>query len=143
MQTNAENRTSDELDAILDELTIDQIRFVIARQDCSTDREAAKMIGLSEGTVYRWGGEVKRAVQLMIHDGVITALKLRRRSLAKAMAVKVKGLDSKDARLQQNVSTEIIEWELGKAQQAVDLTSNGEPIRLEVVWDESTPETAT
>ena len=125
-QTNAENCTSDELASILSQLSTDQIRFVIARQECATDREAARQVGLSESTVYRWPDVVKQAVRLMIADGITTALHLRRRALAKAMAVKVKGLDSTDDRLRQSVATEVIEWELGKATQSVKQELSGE-----------------
>jgi len=127
-QQNAENCISENLSDVLDKLTLDQIRFVIARQECSTDREAARKIGMSESTVYRWPDEVKRAVHLMAQDGIVTALKLRRKSLAKAMLIKIKGLDSRSEKTRQSVSTEIIEWELGKAAQSVNVGGNGQPI---------------
>jgi hypothetical protein len=123
MTTIAEKCTSepigDELDAILAQLTTDQLRFVVARQECATDRDAARMIKMSESTVYRWPDIVKRAVDLMAHDGIKTALHIRRKSVAKAMLVKVKGLDSGDERVRQSAATEIIEWEMGKAEQPV------------------------
>jgi len=75
---------------------------------------------MSESAVYRWPDAVKRAVKLMAGDGLVTALHLRRRVLAKAMLVKVRGLDTDDERLRQQTATEIIEWELGKATQRTD-----------------------
>jgi len=69
----------------------------------------------------------------MATDGLIAALELRRRNLAKAMAVKVKGLDEKDSRLRQSVSTEIIEWEMGKATQKQEISGkDGEAIPLQI-----------
>ena len=90
-----------DLEALLSQLTVEQVRFVIARQDCGSDREAARAVGVSESAVYRWPPVVKRAVHLMAQDGVVTALHLRRRALARAMAVKVQGLNSRDERVRQ------------------------------------------
>jgi hypothetical protein len=132
---NAENCISDDLDAVLARLTLDQIRFVVARQECATDREAARMVGVSESTVYRWPDDVKEACRLMAGDGVTTALHLRRRSLAKAMAVKAKGLDSDDEKIRQGVATEIIEWELGKATQR-NQNDNSGTLEIALRWDE-------
>lgn len=121
--TNTENcifdADTDDLDAVLAQLTTEQLRFVVARQECATDREAARKIKVSESTVYRWPEVVKQAVTLMAQDGLKTALHIRRKNLAKAMLVKVKGLDSEDERIRQAASTEIIEWEMGKAEQTV------------------------
>lgn len=92
------------------------------------------MVHLSESTVYRWGEDVETALRLMAQDGLVTALHLRRRNLAKAMLVKVAGLDSADERTQQGVATEIIEWELGRATQKAEVTgANGGPVALTVV----------
>jgi hypothetical protein len=56
----------------------------------------------------------------MAMDGVYTALEIRRRALPEAMAVKAAGLQSDNERIRQQVSTEIIEWELGKATQKTE-----------------------
>lgn len=113
--------TDGDLDAVLAQLPLDRIRFVIARTECRTNKEAAVAIGLTESAVKSWPPEekalIERALRLMAHDGVVTAVHLRRRHLAKAMAVKVKGLDSDDEKVRQGVATEVIEWELGKATQ--------------------------
>lgn len=127
---------ADELQSILRTLTTNQMRWVIARQETATDGEAATAIGLKPDTIYRWPETVKRAVELMAHDGVITALELRRRSLAKAMAVKVAGLDSGDEKIRQAVATEIIEGELGKAQENVNHKGG-----LNVLWTPHKPST--
>ena len=115
--------TSDDLEQTIDDLTTDQVRFVVARQECSTDKEAAESVGLHRQTVKRWKLEgilIDRAVKLMLTDGVIVAMKMRRRNLAKAMLVKTAGLDSDNERLRQGIATEIVEWELGKATQPTD-----------------------
>lgn len=119
-QEKEKKYTSEQLADILAQLSIDQIRFVVARQECTTDKEAAEAIGLSPQTIYKWPDIVRDAVRLMALDGASVALEIRRRSLAKAMMVKAAGLDTNDERLRQGVATEFIEWELGKASQPVD-----------------------
>lgn len=108
MSENHRKATSEALAAILAELSTDQIRFVIARQEYSTDKAAAKAVDIKPNTIKRWkmdGTPIDEAVRLMVFDGLAVALELRRRHLAKAMAVKVAGLDDDDGRLRQGVST--------------------------------------
>jgi len=119
-QENTENDRIERLTTILEQLTTDQVRFIIARQDCSTDKQAADEIGVSVETVYHWPPIIKEAVRLMALDGLIVAQHIRRHALAKAMLVKAGGLDSVRESIQQRVATEIIEWEMGKAAQPVE-----------------------
>lgn len=144
--SNPEKSISDELERVLESLTLDQVRFVVARQEFSTDKEAAESIGMKPDTVYRWPDAVKDAVRIMALDGLVTARHIRRRSLAKAMLVKVKGLDSDDDNLRQRVATEIIEWEMGKAKQTTEVTGeDGGALRIEYVndWRHSGDDPAT
>ena len=131
---NQEKSSSDELGQVLARLSTDQIRFVVARQEFSTDKESAQEIGVKPDTVYQWkhrGVPIDEAVRLMVADGLMVATELRRRNLAKAMAVKVAGLDEKDSRLRQGVATEIIEWETGKARQKIEHGGDpDEPVRI-------------
>lgn len=120
--------TSNDLSAVLEQLTAEQIRYAIARRQCRTIVEACAAIALPRSAYYSWSDEeralIDEAVRLMEHDGVVTALHLRRRALAEAMAVKTAGLRSNDEKLRQSVSTELIEWELGKAKQSVDTNAH-------------------
>jgi hypothetical protein len=118
---------NEELRAVLETLSTDQLRFVAARLDCSTDREAAERIGVSTSTVAHWPPAVRRAVELAAQNALDVALQLRRAALVKAMLVKVSGLESVDERIRQNTATEIIEWELGKAKQVSDINLGGQP----------------
>lgn len=135
-QKNPQKSISSELSDILQRLTVDQMRYVVARMDFPTKGEAAQAIGLKPDTVYRWNGEVERAVELMAMDALESAKGIRRRNLLKAMAVKVKGLDSKDEALRQKIATEIIEWELGKAGGTLDVTSGGESLANKMTDEE-------
>ena len=123
------NATGSDLDALLSCLTLDQIRFLVVRCNSGTDKDAALQIGISPNTVKSWPKEQKeiidQALRLMAHDGLVTAQHIRRRNVAKAMAVKVAGLDSDDERVRQGVATEIIEWEMGKATQKQEVGLSG------------------
>ena len=73
----------------------------------------------------------------MAYDGIITALEIRRRNLAKAMLVKANGLDSGDERLRQSVATEFIEWELGRATQKAEVTGkDGGKLEIETSYSD-------
>jgi hypothetical protein len=137
-EQNRGKPSSDELAAILGELSTDQIRFVVARQEFATDKETAEAIGVKPATVSDWkykGAPIDDAVRLMALDGIVVATELRRRNLAKAMAVKVAGLDESDARLRQGVATEIIEWEMGKATQKSEVSGpDGGPQEIVLKW---------
>jgi hypothetical protein len=123
-----EKSTSSELTDIMNRLTINQRRFVVACMDYPNKNDAAKAIGIQPNTVYKWPEEVDRAIHLLSLDMVSGAKALRLQALAKAMMVKVKGLDSGDERIRQSSATELIEWELGKAQQHTDVTTLGDKI---------------
>lgn len=133
LQKNQEKSISKQLDSVLSQLSTDQIRYVVARQECSTDKEAADAIGIKPDTVYHWDDDVKEAVRLMAENGLTTALHVRKRNLAKAMLVKVGGLDSDIDNTRQKVATEIIEWELGKAEIKQDITSDGKPVQVTMI----------
>lgn len=139
-QNQPKSPDSDRLEQIERQLSITQLRYLVARVDTTSDKEAADMIGIKPATVKRWNDDgskllIDEALRLIVQDGIVTALELRRRNLAKAMAVKVKGLDSNDERVRQNTATEIIEWELGKATQKSELTGkDGGPVVL--TWAE-------
>lgn len=124
-QKTAEKSTSEQLGAVLAQLSSDQIRFVVARQECSTDGEAAKAIKLKPNTVYKWPAVVKEAVRLMAADGLTIAQHVLARSLAKAALVKAAGLDSGDERIRQAAATEIIDRAMGKATQRTEVSGPG------------------
>lgn len=134
-QEREEKYTSEQLAAVLEQLSVDQIRFIVARQEFATDKEAAGAVDISAQTVYRWPAIVKEAARAMAVDGLVTAQHLRKRHLAKAMLVKTGGLDSESEIVRQKVSTEIIEGEMGKATQPVDAKHSGEIALSITEWE--------
>ena len=142
IEQKAPEGTSDDaarLEALLGQLNTNQKRFIIARQEFATDKEAAESIKISPDTVKNWkygGAPIDEVVDLMAHDGIVMAMHLRHRALAKAMAVKVAGLDEDDKRLRQNVATEIIEWEMGRAMQRQEVKGDITQRLIVVNWDD-------
>lgn len=133
-EKSIEKSTSEQLSELLKQLSKDQLRYVVAFQDYPSKKDAAEAVGIKPNTVYNWPDVVDVVAQMMAMESADSALAIRRRNVVKAMMVKVTGLDSNDERIRQNAATEIIEGELGKAGQKVDLTTGGE--KIESVSDE-------
>mgnify|MGYP001575752136 CR=1 FL=1 len=124
-----ENQEKQKLQTILAQLTKDQLRLIVALQEHPSKDAAAKAIGVKVATVYNWDSElIDEAARLMALDAVQAAIDLRRRNLIKAAGVKVAGLDSKNELVRQKAATEIMEWELGKAQEHIDHTTNNKEL---------------
>ena len=113
----------------------EQVRFVVARTEHTSNRAACKAIGIAYQTRSHWPkdviGKIKRAIILAEIEPLTTAIHMRSVALSKAMAVKIKGLDSKVEKVRQAAATEIIEWELGKATQPTDINIDA-PLRVTV-----------
>ena len=114
-------------------LTKDQMRYVVAMQNCKSKKDAAEELGIPVGTIYNWPEYVNEAVELLARDIVEFARQLRRKALAEAVAVQIKGLESDDERVRQAAAKEIIEAELGKATQALGIDPENNEITFRVV----------
>jgi len=113
---------------ILGSLSRDQLRFVAEYPNHPSKKSCAEYLRIHVKTVYNWGDVIDDAIEAIERDATESALIIRKNSLVRAMQIKVAGLDVKDAAQRQKVATEIIEWEIGKAQQKIDHTSKGERI---------------
>lgn len=114
-----EEGKNQKIQEVLSRLTKDQLRVVVAMQEHQSKEAAAKVLRIPVKTIYNWGDIIDEAARLIALDTLNSALEIRRRNLAKAMAVKAAGLDSKSEAVRQKAATEIIEWEIGKANQPV------------------------
>ena len=136
-QQNPEKSISTRLFEILDQLNVDQIRFVVARQEYPTKKAAAMAIDLEPDTVYHWPKTVDEAATLFALDVQETARQIRKKNLIKAMVVKVSGLNAKEEPIRQRIATEIIEAELGRPIQHRQVgTTEGEPIEIILNWSD-------
>jgi hypothetical protein len=131
-----DEQNANEFEQLLRSLTTDQLRFVVARQQCSSDADAARSINVSKSTICNWGEPVQQAVKMMAMDGVIVARERMRRALADAITVKLDGLKSKNDNVKQSAATELIDRVLGKATQKQEVTgANGDPIKFIIERD--------
>jgi hypothetical protein len=138
-----ESESFGNIDDVLKQLTAEQLRFVQKRLYSNSDAEAANAAGIPLGTMYKWSDWVRVDVpKLLAMDGVHLAAEMRRRVLPDAMAVKVDGLKSMDEKLRQNVATELIEWEMGKAVQRTQMDTKGD-ITLRVVYQDGIDDQST
>ncbi len=125
--------TSERLQEIFKQLTHDQLRFIVAMLESRSKKDAAEKINIKPTTVYCWDNAelVDEAIRLIQLEPLESARRIRRGNLLKAMMVKAEGLNSDDEKVRQTAATEIIEWELGKAKQAIEHTGeNGAPITV-------------
>jgi len=151
--TNLPKSVIDEdLTDIFTQLTVEQARFVVARLDSRSDREAAEKIGVAPRTVYNWPPEtralIKQAIDCYLSNVTAAALGLLRSAVLKATLIKVEDLDADDARIRQDAATEILDRVLGRPRLAVDL--DGGPIEVKGYvtispdqWDEEESARAT
>lgn len=140
-QNQPKSPDSDRLAEIESQLSMTQLRYLIARVEAASDKEAADTIGIKASTVKRWNDDgskslIDEAVRLMLHDGIVTAREILRRNLAKAAAVKAAGLDSDNEKIRQDAATEIIDraGEIGKPTQRNEHTgANGGAIETNTI----------
>lgn len=116
------SETAGELEAILAQLSHNQLRYITARLQETNQKIAAKKVDVSYSTVTKWPEYVERAVLLISQQQLDTARHILEHTLVKAMMVKVAGLDSEKEQTRQAVATEIIEWNLGRPRQQTDLS---------------------
>jgi hypothetical protein len=112
---------SEELTGKLSQLSPEQKRYVIARLRTKTRADAAEQAGVKADTVYHWPPLVDECVNLLLLDTVAAAHTLLAQSLAHAASVKLQGLESQNEKVRQGASTEIMDRNLGRAVQAMDL----------------------
>lgn len=87
--------------------------------------DICERLGLHPEYIYNKKKVIDQAIDLAAGKVAEVALVVLSEHLMSAVLVKIGGLDVDDDRLRQKVATEIIEWRLGKARQAMDITSLG------------------
>lgn len=132
------NYGTSQFEDIVSQLTVDQLRFVTARLNESTDKAAAEAVGVSPDTVTYWkrsGVPIDDAVKLLAFDGIVLAFEILRKSVAEAAAIKRAGMRSDDERIQQSSSSEIMDRVMGRPTQRQEISGpEGGPLVV-VNWD--------
>ena len=111
---------------LLAELDSREIDFVFARSETASDNAALEKSGLSWGWLRNRDsdklGDIARKIRI---DENFKARRIIKEALQEAAKVKVKGLKSRDERIKQACSTEILDRELGKPTQRTEVTGQG------------------
>lgn len=125
------------IEDVFSQLSDSQWRFVTAMVENPhySKKDAANHIRVTPDTVYRWPKYVDHAIEIARKDVHRAALSMRKQAVLKAIAVKLKLLDSEDENVRSKAASEIIEWELGKATQRTENTGvDGGPIVYKLVY---------
>lgn len=146
-QNNTRNTPEmDDLRTILNDLEDRRLDYVQARSKSNSDAEAYREAGISKTIFYSWPAEEREKLnaiaQRMKRETVARAWMAIQDAAADAARVKVEGLRSRDERIRQSAATDILDRNMGKPKQAVDVTSNGETIKAYTIitpddWDEN------
>ena len=118
-----------ELSGILKQLTADQLKFVAARLNARTDKDAAETIGIPSQTVYNWSNKsaVDEAVKLAQLDTIEVARERLRRLLVTAIDV-VEDEMGEDKKRRLDAAKEVFDRAGVAILQVLDITSGGKSI---------------
>ena len=131
-----------ELATKLDQIQDDQkLNYVLERAEVSTDQAGYRNAGVSKPTFYKWGKEQRAylnslAISLKLEVALKAKLVLRA-ATKEAAEIKVEGMKSRNERVRQGASTEILDRMLGKPMQRQEMKQEGE-IEITVKYAEET-----
>ena len=108
-QENAAN--CNDLEALVKTFTTDQLKYLSVRPFVRFDKEAAKAVSISPGTVSRWENkaDVDEAVRLMTMDGLVVASEMLRRHLPQAAQEIVDELTHKSTDVRFRAAREVLD----------------------------------
>lgn len=117
------------------QLTPLQRRFAVSMQEHPTKKEAAEAIDISPNTVYNWPAIVHTAVDFMANNIALATLGILQANATKAAMVKAAGLDSENEKIRQDVASEVLDRNLGKATQRQEVTgADGDSLTIKITY---------
>jgi hydroxypyruvate isomerase len=124
----------DNLQTVLGQLEDKRLDYVRARSMVNSDSQACKDAGIARATYYTWPqderDQLNELAQQLKRATVARAIMALQAAAEEAAQVKIAGLKSRDERLKQSAATEILDRNIGKPKQAVDVTTGGEPLKI-------------
>lgn len=128
----------DNLQAELDQLTDQRLDYVRARSMVNTDSEGYRNAGIAKASFYTWPSDEREKLnaiaQWLKRQTVVRALMVMQDAAEEAARIKVSGLKSRDERIRQSAATDILDRNLGKPSQSIDMTSGGEKLEIVVTY---------
>ena len=123
------------LGKVFDNLDARETAYVLARSDSVSNSEALRKCGFSQGWLNKRDIEGLNARAATIReDKAIRASMLLAEAVEEAAKVKVAGLKVRDDRIKQSVATEILDRELGKVSQSLEVSGKDGGAVI-VKWD--------
>lgn|SRR5574340_95446 len=136
---NTDSTLTEQIKA-LKELNRDRFDYVMARADSVDVSTAIEKIGKSRGWYYQFPIEererLERLAKELHYEKAIHAQLILQEASEEAAKVKVKGLSSRDQRVQQQVATEILDRTLGKPGEVNKLKLEGS---VNLIWQPHKP----
>lgn len=122
----------DDLLAVLETLGDKDLAYVDARSKVFSTAEALRNSKINKAWYYdKPQAERERLDEIALafkREVILRANMVLDDAVVKAAEVKVKGLDSRDERVKQAASTEILDRRIGRPQNTVDVTTKGESL---------------
>lgn len=122
-----------------------ETRYVSARAEAVSNREALRITGLSQSWLNKKDiDDLNERANSLRADTALKASKIISEAAELAAKVKVEGLKSRDERVKQASATEILERILGKTSQHVELTgADNNALEIVVRYADQTHRTDT
>jgi len=136
----------DTLRTELDQLEDLRLAYVMARSRVNSDRQGYMDAGIHKTTFYTWSTEERTHLndlaQRFKRETAERALMALQDAVIEAAEVKVGGLHSRDERVKQGASSEILDRVLGKATNSFEVSGkNGEALKIIVEYANSQTDT--
>lgn len=129
-----------DLRQLLDKLEDKRLDYVICRSKVNSDRQGFLDAGISKATFYTWTEEERNYLndiaQKVKREAATRALMVLQDAAEDAAKTLVDGLKSRNDHVKIDAAKDILDRTAGKAQNKVDVTSNGETIVVKLVQDE-------
>lgn len=108
----------------LDQLTANELRYVMERANTRSDRAAYCAAGISKATYFKWGSERREYLNNLAGriraEAAVRAIMVLQAVAEEAARVKASGLQSRSEHVRQSVASDILDRTIGKATQRIE-----------------------
>jgi hypothetical protein len=133
-------RTEKPLSERFSGFSVDQWRFIAARLNTTTDKEAAEEIGLNDKTPSKWPNKslINDAIAELRIEAAAGAVEALKQSSLKAAMVIAGLLDSDDEPVRLRAAQDILDRVNGKPTQRQEITgADGESLSVRLDWGDN------
>jgi len=132
-----------DLRAELDKLEDARLNYVMARARVNSDAQGYKNAGIPITSFYTWPAEERERLnnlaQRVKREAAMRALMVLQDAAEEAARVKAAGLRSRDERIKQSASSDILDRTIGKPTAPVEISGQGgDPLQVVVEYANQT-----